>query len=279
MLYRGQYMYIHIFIVTDNNKFCILTSPLYTCFSTKSSVQYTLECKMTLCGIKVIELAGLAPGPFCGMVLSDFGASVIRIDKIVEDISYDCLGNGKQSLAVNLKHEKGVEIFKKLCITSDIVLDTYRAGVMESLGIGPNVLLKENPRLIYARLSGFGQYGRLANRPGHDMNFLALTERVSSGKGQIVDCNMVEGTAYLASWIYRSQNMPFWGHKDGKYLKVLDCLKNNVHNLEMLMKLRRFLLKGFWRKPSRSGMKYLLTQMLVLHLYCHSSKPLNIHIT
>lgn len=128
---------------------------------------------------------------------------------------------------------------------------------MESLGIGPEILLKENPRLIYARLSGYGQYGRLAKRAGHDMNYIALTgllslmrrsnekprppinilgdfgggglmcalgivmaliERSSSGKGQVIDCNIVEGTAYLSSWIYRSQTMPIWGNKAGENL-------------------------------------------------------------
>lgn len=171
----------------------------------------------------------------------------------------DCLGNGKQSIALNLKERKGIQVFQKLCKTSDVLLDTYRSGVMESLGLGPKDLMAENPKLIYARLSGYGQEGNFAKRAGHDINYVAMSgllsmlhrtnekpfppinlladfggggllcslgiavallERTKSGKGQVIDCNMVEGTAYLGSWIYRSQILPFWGKETGE--NVLD---------------------------------------------------------
>ncbi|KAK4879235.1 hypothetical protein RN001_007381 [Aquatica leii] len=210
---------------------------------------------MALRGIKVLEFAGLAPGPFCGMVLADFGASVIRIDKIGANVNQDCTGNGKMSIAVNLKNEDGINIIKKLSKKADVLIEPFRTGVMESLGLGPNVLLKENPQLIYARLTGYGDSGVYSRRAGHDINYvamsgllslfgrygekpiapvnlaadfgggglmcafgivMALLERKSSNLGQVIDCNMVEGTAYLGSWLYRSQHFPLWGNPRGK---------------------------------------------------------------
>lgn len=191
----------------------------------------------------------------------------------------DCLGNGKKSICLNLKTANGIKIARKLIQTSDVSIEPFRAGVMEQLGLGPDVLLKDNPRLIYARLTGFGQTGPYAKKAGHDINFLALSgllsmfgrkhekpsfpvnlaadfgggglmctlgillalfERERSGKGQIVDASMVNGTAYLGSYLYRSQETPLlWGQprgcnildsgapfyevyetKDGKYIAV-----------------------------------------------------------
>ncbi|XP_020299798.1 alpha-methylacyl-CoA racemase [Pseudomyrmex gracilis] len=214
---------------------------------------------MILKGIKVLELAGLAPGPFCGMILADFGASVIRVDKIRAN-SLDVLGHGKRSIALNLKSEKGVDIFRKLSDQSDVVIDTYRRGVMEKLKLGPNELMATNRKLIYARLTGYGQEGPFANMAGHDINYLglsgllslfgrynekpvppvnfaadfgggglmcalgiilALYERTKSGTGQVVDASMVEGTAYLGSWLFRSQKVPgLWGNSRGR--NILD---------------------------------------------------------
>lgn len=171
----------------------------------------------------------------------------------------DCLSNGKQSLAVNLKEQKGLTLIRRLCKTCDVLLEPFRKGVMESLGLGPNVLLKDNPKLIYARLTGFGQNGPFCRKGGHDINYLAMSgllsligrfgenpippvniaadfgggglmcalgimlalfEREKSGLGQIVDCDMVSGAAYLGSWLFRSQNMPIWGNTRGK--NILD---------------------------------------------------------
>lgn len=104
--------------------------------------------------IKVLELAGLAPVPMAGMILADFGASVLRIDKFGDTLAPDRLARGKQSIQINLKTAKGVEIVKKLSRSSDVLIEPFRPGVMEKLGIGPETLLKENEKLIYARLTG-----------------------------------------------------------------------------------------------------------------------------
>nr|CAD7257738.1 unnamed protein product [Timema shepardi]CAD7577747.1 unnamed protein product [Timema californicum] len=210
---------------------------------------------MALKGLKVVELGGLAPAPYCGMILADFGATVTRISKIGERIDSDSLANGKKMIAINLKSPKGVEIVRKICKKSDVLIDPFRAGVMEKLSLGPNVLLEDNKKLIYARLTGFGQSGCYSTMAGHDINYVSVTgllsllgrsnekpavpanliadfgggglmcafgilaalhERTFSGQGQVIDANMVEGSAYLGSWIYRSQNMPFWGQPRGQ---------------------------------------------------------------
>ncbi|XP_031342944.1 alpha-methylacyl-CoA racemase isoform X2 [Photinus pyralis] len=216
-------------------------------------------CSMALKGIKVLEFGGLAPGPFCGMVLADFGAAITRIDRIGANVEVDCVGNGKSSLALNVKSKEGVNIIKKLSRKSDVVIEPFRPGVMEGLGLGPKELLQENPRLIYARLTGYGDKGAYSPRAGHDINYLglsgilslfgragenpiapvnlaadfaggglmcafgiilALLERQSSNMGQVIDCNMVEGAAYVGSWLYRSQHLPIWGNSRGN--NILD---------------------------------------------------------
>ncbi|XP_031848443.1 alpha-methylacyl-CoA racemase [Nomia melanderi] len=216
---------------------------------------------MPLKGIKVLELAGLAPGPFCGMILADFGASVIKVNKVnaFQPIP-DCLGHGKRSIALNLKTEKGINIFKKLSDQSDVIINPFRPGVLEKIKLGPEDLMKTNKKLIYARLTGFGQNGPYANMAGHDINYLALSgllslfgrfnekptppvnlaadfgggglmcafgillallERSKHNVGQIVDISMVEGSAYLGSWLFRTQNLPeLWGNPRGK--NILD---------------------------------------------------------
>ncbi|KAJ8926216.1 hypothetical protein NQ314_021425 [Rhamnusium bicolor] len=163
---------------------------------------------------------------------------------------------GKKSLALNLKNPKGVNILKSLCKNSDVLIEPFRKGVMEKLGLGPEILLKDNHRLIYARLTGYGQNGCFSNNAGHDINYvamsgllsllgrhgenpvppvnliadfgggglmctlgilLALFERNSSGLGQVVDNSMTHGLAYLGSWIYRSQTLlPIWGQERGE---------------------------------------------------------------
>lgn len=187
------------------------------------------------------------------MLLSDFGATVTRIDRIIEN-PLDPLAKGKRTLAINIKNAKGQELARALSIVSDVVIEPYRPGVMEKLNLGPELLLKENPKLIYARLTGFGQTGKLASRAGHDINYIAvsgilsllgkrdeppsppvnliadfagggllcafgiltaLLERHRSGKGQIIDCSMTEGAAYVSSWLTRSQQLPIWSSVRG----------------------------------------------------------------
>ncbi|XP_076287526.1 alpha-methylacyl-CoA racemase [Lasioglossum baleicum] len=212
---------------------------------------------MPLKGIKVLELAGLAPGPFCGMILAEFGASVIKVDKAkAYPIIPDRLSHGKRSIALNLKTKEGIKVFKKLSDQSDAIIDPYRPGVMEKMKLGPEDLMKTNKRLIYARLTGFGPIGPYANMAGHDINYLGLSgllsllgrfnekptppinlvadfgggglmcafgivlailERSKSNIGQVVDASMVDGSAYLGSWFFRTRNLPeLWGQPRGK---------------------------------------------------------------
>ncbi|XP_016976018.1 alpha-methylacyl-CoA racemase [Drosophila rhopaloa] len=211
---------------------------------------------MPLKGIKVLEFVGLAPGPLCGKILNDFGATVTRIDKVLDN-PLDVLQQGKRTISVDLKNIKGQQLVRRLAHKCDILIEPFRPGVMEKLNLGPFELCKANPRLIYARLTGFGQNGRLAPRAGHDINYaaisgvlsmlgrrdekatppinlladfaggsvmcslgicLALLERHNSGRGQVVDASMVEGAAYVASWLFMSRNLEIWGRERGDNL-------------------------------------------------------------
>ena len=199
-------------------------------------------------GIKVIEMAGLAPSPYCGMLLSDFGADIVIVDRLSKHgqeftniMPKNPFDRGKRSIRVNLKIEQGIEILQKMIRSSDILVEPYRPGVMEALKLGPAEALEINPRLIYARLTGWGQEGCYAGMAGHDINYiamsgalslfrkkgekplppcnilgdfagggmlcamgilLALVERNRSGKGQVVDAAMVDGSANLSVLFY-----------------------------------------------------------------------------
>lgn len=212
---------------------------------------------MALRGICVLELAGLAPAPFCGMILADFGAQVVRVDRPGSPGDVSRLSRGKRSLVLDLQRPQGVAVLRRLCARADVLLEPFRCGVMEKLHLGPEILQRENPRLIYARLSGFGQSGRFSRVAGHDINYLALSgilsklghsgknpyaplnlladfggggllcalgivmalfERTHSGKGQIIDANMVEGTAYLSSFVWKTQKSGLWEQPRGQNL-------------------------------------------------------------
>ncbi|XP_014361589.2 alpha-methylacyl-CoA racemase [Papilio machaon] len=213
---------------------------------------------MALKGVKVIEMMGLAPGPLCGTILADFGASVTVIQKIDSIANMmDVMTNGKKILKINLKTKEGVQVLTKMCSSSDVLIDTYRPGVMEKLGLGPESVSRINPKLIFARLSGYGQKGYYKHKGGHDINYvamsgllslfkknneppfipvnlvadfaggslmcalgilMALLERSNSGKGQVVDCSMTEGAAYLGTWVYKSRKLPIWQGEPGTNL-------------------------------------------------------------
>jgi alpha-methylacyl-CoA racemase len=200
--------------------------------------------KLPLEGLKVIELSGLAPVPFCGMILSDFGAEVIRIDPhgIQRSLPVvDVLVRGKKSIAININTPKGKQVLLNLLKKSDILLDPYRPGTLEKLGLAPELLLKENKRLIIGRISGYGQDGPKKLIAGHDINYIAISgvldklrrrgekpfppinllgdfaggsllgafgilaaviEREKSGLGQVVDISMTDGARYLSSFIF-----------------------------------------------------------------------------
>ncbi len=199
-------------------------------------------------GLKVVELAGIGPGPFCATLLADMGADVLRIDRTGESglglaapPKYDVLTRNRRSIAVDLKKPEGVETVLKLVEQADALIEGFRPGVAERLGLGPEDCKARNPRLVYGRMTGWGQDGPISHAAGHDLNYIALSgvlntigrkggpptpplnlvgdfggggmflafgvvsavmEARQSGEGQVVDVSMVEGAAYLA--------MPFW---------------------------------------------------------------------
>jgi len=203
--------------------------------------------KGPLSGVRVLELAGLAPGPFAGMMLADHGAEVLRVDRVpVVRASGDRphvnpLDRGKRTIGLDLKSPRGVETFKRLAAEADVVIEVFRPGVAERLGIGPQELHAVNPRLIYGRMTGWGQDGPLAPLAGHDIDYiaisgvlsmlgragekptppinilgdfaggglmlaygvlLALFERERTGRGQVIDAAMVDGAALLFAMFY-----------------------------------------------------------------------------
>lgn len=190
-------------------------------------------------GFRIIELAGIGPGPFCGMMLSDMGAEVIRVDRVGgarRRREHDVLARNRRSIAIDLKHPEGVELVLRLVQTAAALFEGFRPGVVERLGIGPDECLARNEKLVYGRMTGWGQDGPLARAPGHDINYIglagvlhaigesggkpipplnlvgdfggggmllafglvcALLEASRSGKGQVVDAAMVDGAASL----------------------------------------------------------------------------------
>ncbi len=208
-------------------------------------------------GIRVIEIAGIGPGPFCAMMLSDMGADVVRIDRKSAEgqgSKYNVLNRGRKSIAIDLKKPEGVEAILGLVEKADALLEGFRPGVMERLGLGPNVCFERNPRLVFGRMTGWGQDGPLARAAGHDINYISLTgvlhsigrpsgdpvpplnlvgdfggggmllafgivcallEAKSSGKGQVVDAAMTDGSAALMAAIYGLKSMGIWNNNRG----------------------------------------------------------------
>jgi alpha-methylacyl-CoA racemase len=129
-----------------------------------------------LAGIKIIEFAGIGPGPFCGMMLADHGAEVIRIERPGGRLDpRDALSRNRTSITLNTKTAEGVAVARDLCRSADGLIEGYRPGVMERLGLGPDVLLADNPKLVYGRMTGWGQFGPYAHAAGHDINYIALS--------------------------------------------------------------------------------------------------------
>lgn len=217
-------------------------------------------------GLKVIEMAGIGPGPFCAMMLSDMGADVIRIDRAdavgakgERDPRFEILNRGRPSIALDLKKPQAIELVLKLVKDADVLMEGFRPGVMERLGLGPADCAKVNPRLVYGRITGWGQGGPLAQAAGHDINYIAITgalnaigrageapvpplnlvgdfgggsmymlfgilcalwERERSGIGQVVDAAIVDGVNSLSSFLFGALARKGWINERGA--NVLD---------------------------------------------------------
>jgi len=212
-----------------------------------------------LAGVKIIELAGIGPGPFCGMMLSDMGAEVIRVDRYTENPqpSKDVLNRNRHSIAVDLKQPEGVETVLKLVESADGLFEGFRPGVTERLGLGPDACMQRNKKLVYGRMTGWGQDGPMANAAGHDINYIALSgalysigregerpvpplnlvgdfggggmllafgmvcallEANKSGEGQVIDSAMIDGAASLMSMFFSMAAMGRFTDKRGTNL-------------------------------------------------------------
>lgn len=211
-------------------------------------------------GIRIIEIAGIGPGPFCGMMLADHGAEVIRVDRPGGRLDpRDPLMRNRKSLVVDMKSPDGIAVMRDLIKSADGLIEGFRPGVMERLGLGPDDLIADNPRLVYGRMTGWGQFGPYAHAAGHDINYIALAGALhtygragekptppinmvgdfggggmmlafgmvaallsarTTGKGQVIDCAMTDGSAVLMSmiWGFRAQGM--W--RDERGVNLLD---------------------------------------------------------
>ena len=207
-------------------------------------------------GLRVIEMPAIGPVPFCGMLFADLGADVLRIDRVTDaglglplPVKYELFGRGKRSLALDLKQPASLALMLDLIGKADVILEGFRPGVMERLGLGPDVACARNPRLIYGRMTGWGQTGPINQAAGHDINYIglvgalaaigprnarpvpplnlvgdfgggtlylalgvlaALHERQQSGRGQVVDAAMVDGAASLMTMFYGMKGAGQW---------------------------------------------------------------------
>jgi alpha-methylacyl-CoA racemase len=214
-----------------------------------------------LSGLKVVEMVGLGPAPFCGMLLADMGAEVIRIDRRrrgdAGNASADVLARGRKSLAIDLKKPGATETVLLLIEQADVLIEGFRPGVMERLGLGPDECLQRQPRLIYGRMTGWGQHGPLAQAAGHDINYIAISgalhaigragqppavplnyigdfgggamllafgvlaalfESKASGRGQVVDAAMTDGAALISAMMYGFKAAGMWNNERGQNL-------------------------------------------------------------
>lgn len=214
-----------------------------------------------LAGVRVVEIAGIGPGPFCAMMLADMGAEVLRIDRLgPADLGlpveprFSVLTRGRRSVALDLKQPAAIAAVKRLVVKADALIEGFRPGVMERLGLGPDECLTANPRLVYGRMTGWGQEGPMAPAAGHDINYIALAgvlhsigrrgsapvpplnlvgdfggggmylafgvvcallEAGRSGRGQVVDAAMVDGAASLAAAVFGLRAKGMWNDERG----------------------------------------------------------------
>jgi len=219
-------------------------------------------------GVKIVELAGIGPAPFCAMLLSDMGAEVIRLDRAAnvghddsrvggppgEEYRFNLLARGRRNIAIDLKNKAGAEAALRLIDKADALIEGFRPGVMERLGLGPDICLARNKKLVYGRMTGWGQDGPIAHTAGHDINYIALSGVLysigeaggppvpplnlvgdfgggalylamgvlagiisarASGQGQVIDCSMVEGSASLMTMMYAALASGAWTEKRG----------------------------------------------------------------
>jgi alpha-methylacyl-CoA racemase len=215
-----------------------------------------------LAGVRILEVGGIGPNPFAGMLLSDMGADVLRLDRAVgagtgQSGAFDPTLRGRQTLAVDLKSERGRSVVLKLAAGADALIEGFRPGVMERLGLGPDELLAVNPKLVYGRVTGYGQSGPMAQVAGHDINYIALSgvlgasrrtgerpmfalnlvgdygggamllafgvvcgilEARASGKGQVVDAAMVDGAALMTTLVHGLYAAGAWNETPGTNL-------------------------------------------------------------
>ena len=215
-------------------------------------------------GIRVVEFAGIGPGPFAGMMLADHGAEVIRIDRGARGdgigvAAKDPLLRNRRSIALDLKKAESIAAVRRIVAGADAIIEGFRPGVMERLGLGPDVLLADNPRLVYGRMTGWGQTGPMAPEPGHDINYIAISgvlhalgrqgekptppinlvgdfggggmvlafgmlaallHAQRTGEGQVVDAAMTDGSALLMAMMWGFRAMGRW--KDDRGTNLLD---------------------------------------------------------
>ena len=212
-------------------------------------------------GLKVVELAGIGPGPYACMLLADLGADVLRIERGDADAdhetTWEILNRSRPSVAVDLKNPAGRDLVLELCEQADVLIEGFRPGVTERLGLGPDDVAKRNPRLVYGRMTGYGQDGPNAQRAGHDINYIAVSGALwplgrkdeppvpplnlvgdfgggsmflvfgvlaavlsarTTGEGQVVDAAMVDGSASLMALSHALMNAGFWHEERGSNL-------------------------------------------------------------
>ena len=212
-------------------------------------------------GVRVVELQGIGPGPFCGMMLADMGAEIIRVDRSSavgqKASATDFLARGRKSISVDLKIHEGVETVLRLIDGADALIEGFRPGVTERLGLGPDVCLDRNPGLVYGRMTGWGQNGSMATAAGHDINYISLSgalhaigekdhnptpplnlvgdfggggmllafgiaaalfEKQKSGQGQVIDAAMADGSALLMNAVFGIMNTGHWNPERGTNL-------------------------------------------------------------